>query len=61
MSRAEIEALAEALARRLAPVLAAKILDDALTVVRSLENSLGAEADRIARQICAKLEIPPPK
>lgn len=55
LSRSEIEDLAEAIVRRMHSALVDTITDLVVQASREVEGTLGAEADRISRQILAKL------
>lgn len=56
MTVAEIEALADALERRLADRIAGRVIDALTDCVKQVENTVGHEADRIARIMLAELK-----
>lgn len=56
MTPIEIEKLADALSRRIMSELEARIVDQALDIVRSMENTMTKEADSIAKYIVARLK-----
>lgn len=58
MTRAEVEALAEALAPRVAEIIVGEIVDESVELMRTLENTMGVECDRIKDQIIRELKEP---